>query len=98
MHLENETGHSTGLDESPEDFETIFHRHYPRIVHAIARVVGDAGCAEELAVEVFWKFWRNSRIPRDNAGGWLYRTAIHLGIYELRRRARHARNTSVCFV
>ena len=91
MIVQNETSRGTDLDESPPDFETTFRLHYPRIVHAIARVVGDAACAEELAVEVFWKFWRNPRIPRDKAGGWLYRTAIRLGIHELRRRARHAR-------
>lgn len=69
----------------------MFLRHYPRVVHAIARVTGDGGCAEELAVEVFWKFWKNSGVHSDRAGGWLYRTAIHMGIRELRRRARHER-------
>lgn len=95
MHVENETVCGTGLDQpAPDidaDFEKIFRRHYPRIVHAIARVTGDVACAEEFAAEVFWKFWRNPPNPRDQPGGWLYRTAIHLGIYELRRRARHAR-------
>jgi RNA polymerase sigma-70 factor, ECF subfamily len=42
-------------------------------------------------MEVFWKFWLTPQAHGDKAGGWLYRTAIHLGLYELRRRARHSR-------
>ncbi len=78
-------------EEAPLDFETTFHSHYERITRAIAQVVGDHGCAEELAMEVFWKFWRNPQAQGEKAGGWLYRTAVRKGLYELRRRARHAR-------
>lgn len=77
--------------ESAADFETFFHQHYDRIARAIARIVGDTSCAEELAVEAFWKLWRTPQAHGESAGGWLYRTAINLGLYELRRRARHAR-------
>jgi len=77
--------------ESAEDFETFFHQHYDRIARAIARIVGDTSCAEELAVEAFWKLWRTPQAQGERAGGWLYRTAINLGLCELRRRARHAR-------
>ena len=44
------------------DFETAFHAHYPRIARVIARVIRDPGRAEELAVEVMWKFWRTWRV------------------------------------
>jgi RNA polymerase sigma factor (sigma-70 family) len=79
------------LRESAADFETFFHQHYDRIARAVARIVGDTSCAEELAVEAFWKFWRTPQAHGESAGGWLYRTAINLGLYELRRRARHTR-------
>ncbi len=81
--------------ESAADFETFFHLNYDRIARAIARIVGDTGCAEELAVEAFWKLWRTPQAHGESAGGWLYRTAINLGLYELRRRARHARYQKV---
>ena len=77
--------------EIPLTFESAFHSHYERIARVIARVVGDRACAEELAVDVFWTFWRTPAAHAENAGGWLYRTAINRGLYELRRRARHAR-------
>jgi RNA polymerase sigma-70 factor (ECF subfamily) len=74
------------------DFEAIYRLHYTRIARAIARVVGDPACAEELATDVFWKFWRSPPpVQGEQAGGWLYRTAIRLAIGELRRRARHLR-------
>jgi RNA polymerase sigma-70 factor (ECF subfamily) len=82
-------------EESPLDFESIFHTHYERITRAIAQVVGDRACAEELATEVFWTLWRNPKIQTENAAGWLYRTAVRRGLYELRRRARHARYQSL---
>ena len=84
---------SDGIDNptSPLDFETIFHLHYDRVAYAIGRIVGDPACAEELAMEVFWKFWRTPPAHGEKAGGWLYRTAINQGLYELRRRVRHAR-------
>lgn len=91
MDARSETSGGIEIEESPLNFETAFYQHYDRIVHAIARVVGDPACAEELAIEVFWRFWRNPQAQGEKAGGWLYRTAIHLGLHELRRRARHAR-------
>lgn len=91
MQARSETGDSLMTRESPLNFETIFDLHYERIARAIARVIGDPACAEELAMEVFWRFWRTPQAHGDKAGGWLYRTAIHLGLYELRRRARHSR-------
>ena len=77
--------------EDSVDFDTFFRAHYARIARAVARVVGDDACAEELAVEAFWKYWRTPAAQGEQAGGWVYRTAIRLGIGELRRRARHAR-------
>ena len=77
--------------QAPQDFETLFHLHYDRIARAIARIVGDTGCAEELAMEAFWKFWQTPQAHGEKAVGWIYRTAINLGLYELRRRGRHAR-------
>jgi RNA polymerase sigma-70 factor (ECF subfamily) len=69
-------------------FETFFRSHYQRIARAVARVVGDPARAEDLAVEAFWKLWRTPQAQGDKAGGWVYRTALRLGLNELRRDAR----------
>jgi len=74
------------------DFDAIFRSHYPRLARVIARLTGDPARAEELAVEALWKLWRSPEAHGEAAAGWLYRTAVRLGLNDLRganRRARH---------
>jgi len=73
------------------DFETFFHAHYARVARVIARVAGDHGRAEDLAAEAFWKLWRTPQAQGDNAAGWLYQTAVRLGLNELRSGKRRVR-------
>jgi RNA polymerase sigma factor (sigma-70 family) len=75
------------------EFETLFVKHYPRIVGILRRIVGDHGRAEELASEVFLKLYlrRLSQDSDTNVAGWLYRTATNLGIDALRATARRSR-------
>ncbi len=75
------------------NFETLFHVHYERIARVIVRVVRDPARAEEIAVEVFWKLWRNPKVSSGGqAGGWLYRTAARMALDELRKQARRIRH------
>jgi len=76
---------------APLDFSELFHANYARIARVIARVVQDQARAEELAAEVFWKFWRNPAIQNGNPAGWLYRTGVRMGLDELRRQNRRRR-------
>ncbi len=78
-------------NDAPFDFEQMFRAQYERIARVIARVVQDPARAEELAVEVFLKLWRNPSAQGDGAEGWLYRTAVRTGLDELRRKTRRAR-------
>ena len=73
------------------DFEAFFHSEYERIARAMARVTGDYGRAEDLAAEAFWKLWRTPQAHGENAGGWLYRTAVRLGLNDLRSHRRRSR-------
>jgi RNA polymerase sigma-70 factor (ECF subfamily) len=73
------------------DFESTFRAQYDRIARVIARVVKDRARAEELAVEVFLKFWRSPSAHGEKAEGWLYRTAVRKGLDELRQRTRRSR-------
>jgi RNA polymerase sigma-70 factor (ECF subfamily) len=75
--------------QSPNpDFSDLFQLHYRRVAQVIARVVQDSGRAEDLAVEAFWKLWRNPNAQLGNPGAWLYRAAANLALDELRRRQR----------
>lgn len=80
---------STSL--SPQSFEELFLSTYPRLVSILRRMLGDSGRAEEIANEAFLKLHSTILPPtaRSNVPGWLYRTAMNLGIDELRARNRH---------
>jgi RNA polymerase sigma-70 factor (ECF subfamily) len=91
MNARSETVAQTGVLQGQDDFGEIFHSHYPRIARVIARMVQDPGRAEELAAEVFWKFWRNPKVPSHSVSSWLYRSAVRIGLDELRRQNRRSR-------
>jgi RNA polymerase sigma-70 factor (ECF subfamily) len=80
-----------GMRAAAFDFEAAFRDQYAKVARVIARVVKDPARAEELAVEVFLKFWRTPQAQGDQAEGWLYRTAVRQGLDELRLRTRRAR-------
>ena len=70
------------------DIEAVFRARYAHVARVIARIVRDPARAEELAVEVFLKLWRNQQAQGEKAEGWLYRTAVRTALDELRRQTR----------
>lgn len=82
---------STAPLSEPFDLDAVFRTHYGRVTGIITRVVWDPARAEELAVEVFLKLWREPRAHGEGAPGWLYRTAVRQGLDELRRQTRRRR-------
>jgi RNA polymerase sigma-70 factor (ECF subfamily) len=86
-----------GMDtnEARPDLETIFAIHYGRIARVIAKIIRDPARAEELAVEVFLRWSQNHNAQGEGAEGWLRRTALRVGLDELRRVTRRARYESL---
>jgi RNA polymerase sigma-70 factor (ECF subfamily) len=78
---------------SPQAFDELFLSTYPSIVAILRRMLGDCGRAEELANEAFLRLYSTALPPaaKENVPGWLYRTAMNLGIDDLRARVRHNR-------
>jgi RNA polymerase sigma-70 factor (ECF subfamily) len=74
-------------------FRDVFLEHYTRVVGVLVRILGDRTRAEELANDVFWRFYRQPlSLRRDgNVGGWLYRVATNVGLDDLRASARRFR-------
>ncbi len=81
----------TAAGSDQVDLEAVFIAHYPRIARVLARLVHDRARAEELAVDAFLKWSSRGDAKGDHAAGWIYRTAIRLGLDELRRRSRRDR-------
>jgi RNA polymerase sigma-70 factor (ECF subfamily) len=84
----SQTVQNIRIEANAFDFESVFHAQYERIARVIAKVVRDPARAEELAVEVFWKLWRNPQAQGDAINGWLYRAAIRMALDELRKQSR----------
>ena len=71
-----------------EAFESIFTRYYPLVYRLAYRYVGQADEAEDIAQEVFMRFYH---LPPRATGeaqqrAWLCRVAINLGLNVLRKR------------
>jgi RNA polymerase sigma-70 factor (ECF subfamily) len=91
VDVPNEAVVEVNFNDAKPDLETIFRAQYGRIARVIGGVTRDPARAEELAVEVFLKWSRNSKAHGENAEGWLYRTAIRAGLNELRQQTRRSR-------
>ena len=94
VNMRSDTAGAAADDQTaPDSFdlEAEFRTHYARVTSVIARVVNDPARAEELAVDVFMRLWREPNAQGANTPGWLYRTAVRRGLDELRRVTRRAR-------
>jgi RNA polymerase sigma-70 factor (ECF subfamily) len=87
--------YDTASREAAPGFETLFYAHHDRITRLIARVIRDPGRAEEIALEVFWKFWRTPKAHGPAASAWLHRAAVRMSLNELRRRIRSTRRENL---
>src|SRR5205814_8892276 len=64
---------------------------FGRVARVIGRVIHDQARAEEIAVEVFLKWWRNPQAHGEHAEGWLYRACVRKALDELRSQTRRTR-------
>lgn len=71
-----------------EAFETIFTRYYPPVYRLAYRYVGQHDEAEDIAQEVFMRFYHLPPHATSEAQqcAWLCRVAINLGLNVLRKR------------
>lgn len=69
------------------DLEPVFRRDYALVVGIAARVLGSQDQAEDVAQEVFLSFG-HSKVPADEARGWLCVAAAHTALNHLRSGRR----------
>ena len=72
------------------DFEQIFKEYWSRIYEVVFRLVGDPDEAQDLALQTFWRYYRNPPAMQDNIAGWLYRVAVNLGFNAMRDSRRRS--------
>jgi RNA polymerase sigma factor (sigma-70 family) len=91
---------SAGLESTSDHvFEDLFLEHYPRLVKTLLRLVGNPAHAEELAADAFYRLHRQRNQPGmdENPAGWLYRTAMNLGLDALRANSRRSRREEMAY-
>lgn len=68
--------------------QTVFDAHYPDVCRAIYRLIPDHGLMEDLAQEVFLRFWekREQIEVTVSLAAYLHRMAINEALGHLRRR------------
>ncbi|MFP5219232.1 MAG: sigma-70 family RNA polymerase sigma factor [Actinomycetes bacterium] len=71
------------------DLAEVFRRDYRLVVAVASRVLGSADQAEDVAQEVFLTFAR-SRVPAEQARGWLSVAAAHTALNVLRSGRRRS--------
>jgi RNA polymerase sigma factor (sigma-70 family) len=77
---------------SESAFQRFFLLHYSRVAAILLRILGQRALAEEMANDLFWKIYRDQRLPPEgNVASWLYRAAANAGIDALRADARRRR-------
>ena len=93
-HLKTD-GVETARNESrSSEFELLFQEYWTRVYRLLRRLVGDPSEAEDLALEAFFRLYKNRQkqeVDGFNLGGWLYRVATNLGLQSIRswKRREH---------
>jgi RNA polymerase sigma-70 factor (ECF subfamily) len=74
-----------------QEFEGLFHEHYPLVYRTAYRVTGRAEDAEDVVQTLFLRLVRTGLPPgfRENPKGYLYRGAVNVALNVVRSRRRH---------
>jgi RNA polymerase sigma-70 factor (ECF subfamily) len=85
-HLKREITKTARAESGSMRFEALFVEHWASVYRILRRLVGDPAEAEDLALEAFLRLYRyHQKQPEvENAGGWLYKAAIRLGLNSIR--------------
>lgn len=79
--------------KTDQTFESIFHEYWTSVHRLLARMVIDPAEAEDLALETFYRLYKNRSSSEEgfNARSWLYKVATNLGLQSIRsfKRREH---------
>lgn len=69
-----------------DSFESLFHENWEPVNRLLRRMVIDPAEAEDLALETFYRLYKNQSLVKDgfNTRGWLYKVAANLALQSIR--------------
>src|SRR5512143_3154127 len=76
-----------------DSFESLFRENWESVNRLLRRMVIDPAEAEDLALETFYRLYKNQSLMKDgfNTRGWLYKVATNLALQSIRsfKRRKH---------
>jgi RNA polymerase sigma-70 factor (ECF subfamily) len=74
-----------------QDFEKLFHEHYPLIYRTAYSVTGSREDAEDVVQTIFLRLYRRKELSglKENPKAYLYRAAVNTALSVVRSRRRH---------
>jgi RNA polymerase sigma-70 factor (ECF subfamily) len=74
-----------------EEFEHLFHEHYPLVYRTAYSVTGSREDAEDVVQTVFLRLYRRGSWPglKENPKAYLYRAAVNAAVSVMRSKRRH---------
>ncbi len=82
----------------PEVFAEVVRRYAGMTYAAAYRVLQDAGRAQDVSQETFYRLMRQPRLVSHSLAGWLHRTATHLALDEKRSELARRRREKAYFI
>jgi len=78
-------------DALTQEFEQLFHDHYPLVYRTAYSVTGSREDAEDVVQTIFLRLYRGGELSRlkQNPTAYLYRAAVNAGVSVVRSRRRH---------
>ena len=82
----------------PEVFAEVVRRYAGMTYSAAYRVLQDAGRAQDVSQETFYRLMRQPRLVSHSLAGWLHRTATHLALDEKRSELARRKREKAYFI
>lgn len=75
--------------ETLDDFEMLFKNYYPSVVRQVMRIIPSQSVAEDIAQDVFLRFYHTDRSEIEHVSAWLIKMSINASYNYLRSEKRH---------
>jgi RNA polymerase sigma-70 factor (ECF subfamily) len=74
-----------------QEFEQLFHEHYPLVYRTAYSVTGSREDAEDVVQTIFLRLYRRGELSglKENPKAYLYRAAVNAAVSVVRLRRRH---------
>src|SRR6185436_18336514 len=90
-HMFAATDQDVSNEPLAQEFEQLFHDHYPMVYRTAYSVTGSREDAEDVVQTIFLRLYRRGDMAavKENPKAYLYRAAVNTAVSVVRARRRH---------